>query len=942
MKKIISLILKILLGLILIILVLLFTVPIIFKDKIRTKVEQVINESVNAQVKFDDYKLGFFRNFPNLSFSLTGLSVTGVDKFRNDTLAGFKSFDLVFDLASLFKKTGYEVKSIIIDQAVIHAIVLKDGLANWDIMKDTTTTTEVEETDTTASTLKVKLNKFAIQNSSIFYNDESSGMSAALKNLNFNLKGDMTMSETDMQMATNIGEVTFLMDGIKYLNRAVIDSKIDMLANLDKMNFTFRENYFALNDLKLNFTGWVAMPGNDIGTDIQFGTSQTSFKTLLSLVPAVYMKDFQDLKASGEFKLSGSAKGIYSDADSTLPDVALNLSVTNGLISYPDLPEKITNINISSAVRVDGREMDKTTADIDRFHLELAGNPFDMTFSIKTPISDPDFKGSLDGKIDLTALTKAVPIDSITLSGIIDMSVKMAGRLSMVEKEQYDKFQASGTMNINNMLVSMIGYPDVKINEVGFEFTPAYASMTNASLLVGDKSDFILSGRIENYIPYVFSNETIKGNLTLRSKMLDASDILSKIASDSTEVEDTTALAVIRVPKNIDFDFNAVIDNFTYDKIKATNVRGHIIVRDGILSLRETGMNILGGIISLNADYDTRDSLKPRMKAGFDIKTLGVKDAFNTFNTLQKLAPAADGIDGKINLQLNYESLLGSDMMPVIMTIVGGGRLQSNEITLVKSAAFDKMKEVLKLGDKYSNTFKDLNLSFKLSDGRVYVNPFDTKVGNIKMNISGDQGLDKTINYIVKTEIPRSDLGSSVNSLIDGLSAQAAAFGVAYKPADILKVNVKVTGVFGKPIVTPFFGSGEESASAGVKETVKETVTQAVTNAVDTGKDKLRQEAEAQGDKLIKEAEERGQQLRDEAARGAEKIRSEADVQAQKLMDAAASKGPLAKLAAQRSADTLKNEADKKATALTREADNQANRLVEEAKAKKAELISKI
>ena len=104
MKKITGIILKILLGFILLILILLFTVPLLFKEKIRTKVEQVINESVNASVKFEDYKLGFFRNFPNLSFSLNGVSVVGVDKFKNDTLAGFKSFNLVFNLASLSEK----------------------------------------------------------------------------------------------------------------------------------------------------------------------------------------------------------------------------------------------------------------------------------------------------------------------------------------------------------------------------------------------------------------------------------------------------------------------------------------------------------------------------------------------------------------------------------------------------------------------------------------------------------------------------------------------------------------------------------------------------------------------------------------------------------------------------------------------------------------------
>ena len=45
------------------------------------------------------------------------------------------------------------------------------------------------------------------------------------------------------------------------------------------MKFTFRENYLSINDLKLNFTGMVAMPGDDIETDIKFATAQTSFKS---------------------------------------------------------------------------------------------------------------------------------------------------------------------------------------------------------------------------------------------------------------------------------------------------------------------------------------------------------------------------------------------------------------------------------------------------------------------------------------------------------------------------------------------------------------------------------------------------------------------------------------------------------------------------------------
>jgi hypothetical protein len=963
MKKTAGIIIKIFLGIILLILVLLFTIPLLFKKQIKVKVEQVINKSVNASVKFDDYKLGFFKDFPNLSFTLSGVSVVGVGKFENDTLAAFQSFDLVFNLSSLFKKTGYEVKSIIIDKAVVNAIIRKEGKANWEVMKDTSATPV--ETEAAPSGMKILLKKVVIMNSSLTYIDESSAIKAYLNNVNFNLKGDMTSSETDLQMIINAGEFTFVMDGMKYLNKTVLDSKIDMLANLDKMRFTFRENYLSINDLKVNFTGTVSMPGDDIDTDIKFSTTQTSFKTLLSLVPAIYMKDYKDLKSSGVFSLSGSAKGIYSDADSTLPDISLAISVSNGLVSYPELPEQIKNINIKSDIFIDGKSMDKSIINIDLFHMELAGSPFDMTLSLKTPISDPDFKGSMIGKLNLSALSKAVPMDSIALSGVIDMSMQMAGRMSMLEKMQYESFKASGTMSVKNMSVAITGYPEIKISQANLEFTPAYAAMTSTIINLGGKSDFALSGRIENYIPYVFKNKTIKGNLTMRSKLTNVSEIMSNMASTpekapspasaidtasaapagnpSSHAETTTSsLSVIKVPQNVDFDFDANIDEFIYDKIKAQNVKGHVIVRNGIMSIRNAGMNILNGTIAMNADYDTRDTVKPIMKADFDMQNIGVKDAFNTFNTVKKLAPAAKGIDGKISAKMNYTSLLGKDMMPVTSSINGTGNIKSNEITLLESKTYDKMKEVLKLGDKYNNTFKDINISFKISDGRVYVSPFDVKTGNLKMNISGDQGLDQTLNYKVKTELPRSDLGSSVNSLIDNLSAQAEAFGIKFKPSDVLKINVKVTGTFSKPVVSPDFGGSSGQSTGGVKSSAQEAVKQTIDNSVDKAKEKARAEADAEGDKIVKEAEERGQQLRDEAAKTAESIKKEGDAQAQKLIDDSATKGTIAKMAAQKGADGIRKNANKKADQLVQEADVQSKKLVENAKAKKQELINKI
>lgn len=935
MKKASSIILKSLLGIVLLILVLLFTVPVIFKGKIKEKVVSVINESVNARVSFGDYKLGFFKNFPNLTFSMNDFSVAGTGDFESDTLAAAKSINLVFNLSSLFGKEGYEVRSILIDAAKIKTLVLEDGSANWDIMKESDETESEGDSD---SDIKILLREVKMLNSSFSYIDRESDMAAWLDDLSGSLSGDLTGSKSDLVINLNSDDFTFEMDDMKYISRVKANAIVNVLADLDSMIFRLRDNTVSLNDLQLKLAGTVIMPEDDIETDLTFMAEETSFKSLISLIPAFYMKDFQDLRADGSFNLSGSAKGVYSSADSTMPDISLNLSVKDGLISYPALPEQIRRINVESAIFVDGKDMDKTRVDVTGFHFELAGNPFDMRFYLRTPISDPDIDGSARGKIDLGALSKAVPMDSLELSGLIDIAVDLSGRMSMLEKSQYDRFQASGNIGLKDMTVLMTGYPGISIREADMAITPAFAELKKAELNIGSGSDFSLGGRLQNYIPYMLKDETISGNLSLYSRQIDMTEIMEGMSSD-TEDEDTTSLAVIKVPENIDFDFRAKVDKFSYNKINAENVSGHIVVKDGILSFRDTGMDLLGGKVAFNAAYDTRDTLNPFVNASLSVNNLAVKDAFETFNTIRMLAPTAKGVDGKFAFSLNFSSLLQKDFMPRIASITGDGKMQSSELTLVESAVFNTMKEVLKLGQGYTNTFKDLNLSFRIREGRIFVNPFNTRVGNIKMNVSGDQGLDQTVNYVIRTEIPRADLGNAANSLIDGLSAQASVFGLTVKPSDVIKVNVNVTGTFLKPLVKPFFGeSAPESLSAGIRETAGESVKEKVEEA----RDKVKSEAEIQGDRLVQEAEETGQKLRDEAASAAEKIRQEARAQADRLIREAESKGPVAKLAAQKAADSAVKEADRRADQLIREADEKAIKLVDEAKSKREELINKI
>lgn len=946
MKKALKIILRIIAVIVLVLLLAAIIIPVVFKDRIKEKVVNMANEQVDAELYIGDFGITLFRNFPNLTFRLKEMSVTGVGTFEGDTLASVKSFNLVFDISSVFSKTGYRVKAIDIESPVANVIIPEEGRANYDIVPLTPEGEEEEIAEAgepagegeerAESSIAFSLNRFKISNGGISYTDASSGMKAVISDLDMMLSGDMAAGKTKLLLETNIGSLDYTVGGVRMLNRTEVHAVFDVNADLENNRFVLADNSIVVNALQLVFSGSVEMDGEDIITDLQIATGDTEFKSLLSMVPAVYMEGYEGLDATGSFTLESVIKGRYSAADSLLPHINISLKVSDGGIAYPDLPESIDNINISAAVAVDGTEPDRTVAELEQFHFELAGKPFDMHMLLVTPVSDPDVEASFTGRIDMEALAGAVPMEMNKLKGFIDVALSVKGRMSMVEERDFESVEASGSIKLTGFEMGMDNMPPIGIAAADFNFSPRYAALDKLEVDVAG-SIISMTGRLENYLPFVLQDETLRGTMNLYSEFIDMDTVFSYMPADTSGIteEDTVAISVIRLPENVDFEFVSHIDRFKYSPLEASDLKGNIILREGVLMIRETGLQTLGGRVMLDAEYDPRDSTDVRLSSALSITGIGINESFTAFNTIRQLAPVAEGMDGDVSVDFDFTALVGEGMIPVTESITGSGRLRSDEIQLVSSPVYEKISTVLQLG-AYSNTFKDVDINFEVKDGRVYIKPFDTKLGDMNVNISGDHGLDQTINYLMKVEVPSAKLPPGMSSVLTGLAASAAMLGVEYYQPEVIKMNVMIGGTVTDPVIRPSLGGDKEAA--GVKETVREAAKEAVQEKVEEVKEQVTDRAAEEAANIIAEAEKKSDMIKQEAAEAAVKVREEADRNAQKLIEEAADKGMLARMAAEKAAKALREEADKQATRLEQEAARQADKIMEEARKKAADI----
>jgi hypothetical protein len=429
-----------------------------------------------------------------------------------------------------------------------------------------------------------------------------------------------------------------------------------------------------------------------------------------------------------------------------------------------------------------------------------------------------------------------------------------------------------------------------------------------------------LSGRIDNLLGFALRDEVLRGSATLASRRFN----LNEWRSDEGE------LSVIPVPANLDFSFNATMNEVLYDNLTLRDARGRLRVKDQRITLQDFTFNTLGGGFALTGFYDTRNIAVPTFDVGIKIQKLELPKAFEAFTTVQMLAPVAKYARGTFSTDLKLSGVLGKDMMPVFPSLKGQGGVQTSILRLQDFPPLDKVASLTKLSLLEDPGLKAVKSQFAIRDGRLQVQPFDVGIGPTSMRVSGSNGIDQSIDYDLSLKVPRSLLGAEANQAISGLISKAAGAGVNLQAAQEIALGIKLGGSVTNPSVSTNVGSVAGSTAQAAGKAVQEAAEQQVDKAVDSAK----QRAAAEAAKLVAEAEKQAASIRAEANALAEKVKKEGYLQADSLL--AKSEGPLAQMAAKVAADRLRKETDSKAAGIVKEADTRANSLVAEAKKKAA------
>ncbi|WPR72770.1 AsmA-like C-terminal region-containing protein [Flavobacterium sp. NG2] len=779
-------------GLLLLLTGSLFAIPYFFKDQIKAKIAQAINEKVDAKVSFKDADLSLFKSFPNATVTLDSLVIINKAPFEGDTLVALGELNLKMSVKELFKEKNESIaiQGITSKNGLINIIFNKDGIGNYDIaLKD-----DKPKDDSKSEPLALKIQEYKIENFQFRYTDQASKIKMVIDSLNHEGTGDFAASKLDLDTKST-AKISLDMDKVNYMKNVALTLDAVLGIDLDQSKYTFKENKALINQLPLEFDGYIQMVEAGQEYDLKFKTPTSSFKNFLGLIPAAYSSSLDNVKTTGDFSVVGFAKGTYTDT--TVPKFNIEIASNNASFQYPNLPKSVQNIIIDTKIINETGILNDTYVNLDKLSFRIDQDVFNAKANIRNVTQNALVNADLKGTINLGNLSKAYPIKlDKPLSGILKADVTTKFDMESVEKSEYQNIYNAGSMSLSGFNYTDENGKALKIAMAMVQFNPSQVNLKQFNASTG-KSDISVTGVLDNFYGFIFKNQELKGNFSLNSNQLAISDFMTAEEPAKTATENKKPADAMKIPAFLNCTLTAKANTVLYDNLTLKDVSGKLIVKDEKVTMENVKTSIFGGNIGLNGSVSTKGKT-PVFDMNLGLNQVDIAQSFTQLEMLKKIAPIAGIINGKLNSTIKLNGNLTDEMSPDLKTLTGDllGQLLSTTVNSKNSTLLTALTTNLNFLDLSKINLNDLKAAISFDNGKVNVKPFDIKYQDIKATIGGSHGFDQSMNYTLKFDVPAKYLGTQANALIAKLTPADAA------KLESIPINAVMTGNFSNPKIS--------------------------------------------------------------------------------------------------------------------------------------------
>ena len=318
-----------------------------------------------------------------------------------------------------------------------------------------------------------------------------------------------------------------------------------------------------------------------------------------------------DFELKGMLVGQGNAKGKYDPKNKVFPITNANVNLKSGYIKTKYYPNPITNINILTTIKNQKGTFSDLKINLKPAEFTFEGKPVFVEAQLEN-FEDLDYDIKAKGTLDISKIYKVFSQKGLDVDGSVKADLALKGKQSDAEKGNYSKLNNKGTLKLRNILIATEYLPKkFLIKEGVFKINQDKMSFNNFLAAYG-QSDFRLNGYLQNVFNFVTTKTgVLRGAFTLNSTYINADEFMSKTTinattnTPNTEVKPTTVeeTGVIVIPSNLDLKFQANAQKVDFNELKLKEAKGTMNMKKGVLTMQNTGFNLIGCTVDMNAKY---------------------------------------------------------------------------------------------------------------------------------------------------------------------------------------------------------------------------------------------------------------------------------------------------------------------------------------------------
>jgi hypothetical protein len=421
-------------------------------------------------------------------------------------------------------------------------------------------------------------------------------------------------------------------------------------------------------------------------------------------------------------------------------------------------------------------------------------------------IAKPDGKVSLSPRIDRPDQPRIMmAFNSDQLKTTIGQSSAVVKKINLdtdilndnTQEDIFLQWLVKGFIDMDQGSITVSDFPHpIEIPSVKMNFEPETFSIEEASLKI-NKSDFQLTGNLNNVLSYFRGDSILRGNFSFVSDTTDILQIMaltSGIGNGDTTTEeqpdssesDSTYTGPYMVPKGIDVLLSTNIKTATLGIDTATNIIGNVQVKDGILLLDELTFETPAARMQLTAMY--RTPRKNHLYLGLDYHMLDVEigELLTMIPDIDSLMPMLRSFEGEGEFHIAVETYMDSLYNIKRSTLRGASSIKGDDLVLMDGETFSEIAKKLKFSKKTENKVDFLSAEFTIFRNEIDIYPFLIVMDKYKAVISGRHNFDMSFDYhvsIVESPLPIK-LGLDLKGNMEDFSVSLAKckYAELYRP----------------------------------------------------------------------------------------------------------------------------------------------------------------